>query len=687
MNFRPIMWIAAGIILLAVCAQGQNPTLVYSTNGLTLFPTNIHGPGKVTIGIDTNSAFWKANAGGTNGISKTFLTNVLVGVYVEQASAAWVDILSKTNYWNAKLDAAATNGFVFASITNGLVGASITNTLASTQWVNSVVGAIDLTSRVAVSNGFGTNTTLLFPRTSGLTNTLGFFLGGPGTIGTNGSVSALTINMTQTNVGPVVLQSNLTVMGFASMTNGSMIISTTPTNITISIGGLPALVFTTNTTSSGYTGQGGYSIAIPGSSTKLIFPTNSGGASIVNEAKGASSAGYLNLNGNIVYVSAIDAGGIFGNTSQAFIRPQVALFNIFAANTVISNFTAYGSAIFAPNATATSPSNLINVATSDARYLGVSGSSNNMAWPSLPYNGSSSTNLVTVTGATSGSVFLVTVYPYDPAAIYKAFCYAANSVTVERASPSTLGPVTNNVMVGSITPLVTSSGLVSALNGVVSNLVNNGTLTQVGVATFNSTITAANANGTAASSIANVGTLDTRHRRRVVINYGGGGALGGNSIVTSSNYFSAPSFSGGYAAYLPPGYTKFIGYTVTFQRTGSGNAILAGTFSASPTLVSAYNISQNANTTRLSGSIVATSGAVIWTNNAATFTFPALGTTNSSLTTNITVNVSLKGNVSADGLESWTNGFGFLRIAFSNYGTLPVSNLWFGGTATFEEED
>lgn len=685
MNFERILWIALLIIAAGVVAKGQNPTLVYTTNGMTLFPTNIHGPGKVTIGIDTNSAFWKANAGGTNGITKTFLTNVLVGVYVEQASAAWVDILSKTNYWNAKLDAAATNGFVFSSITNGLVGASITNSLASTQWVNSVVGAIDLTSRVAVSNGFGTNTTLLFPRTSGLTNTLGFFLGGPGTIGTNGSVSALTINMTQTNVGPVVMQSSLTqnlptgtttnTLGVGGGTNfWNLVSASVDANGHGANTGLGMLNFYKGATYIGGIGYRDNSLAgleIRSPQVTLELGNGGGGGQKWQFITGAGgSYSYLTGQGGVGVTVDGEGKGANFTVLQSVSTTRVNSVQFFSGNT------------------GTSPSNVMTFALGDARYLAVSGTSNSMVWSSLPYNGSWQTQAMALVGVTANTSNLcVSTVPLDFGAVYTATYLSPNVVTVCRTATSTLNGYTGAVSVASGTPLVASGGLLPTINATVSNLVNNGTLQQVGVATFNSTITAANANGTAASSIANVGTLDARHRRRVVINYGGGGALWGNSIVTSSNYFSAPSFSGGYAAYLPPGYTKFIGYTVTFQRTGSGNAILAGTFSASPTLVSAYNISQNANTTRLSGSIVATSGAVIWTNNAATFTFPALGTTNSSLTTNITVNVSLKGNVSADGLESWTNGFGFLRIAFSNYGTLPVSNLWFGGTATFEEED
>lgn len=73
-----------------------------------------------------------------------------------------------------------------------------------------------IAARIAVSNGFGTNTTLVFPRTTGLTNTLGFFLGGSGAIGTNGSTSVLTINMnpiingTLTNNGGGFFGGNMT---------------------------------------------------------------------------------------------------------------------------------------------------------------------------------------------------------------------------------------------------------------------------------------------------------------------------------------------------------------------------------------------------------------------------------------------------------------------------------------------
>lgn len=64
---------------------------------------------------------------------------------------------------------------------------SATNALASFE-LDSIL------ARIGTSNGFGTNTTLLYPATIGLTNTGGFFLGGNGTIGTNGSASILTIN-------------------------------------------------------------------------------------------------------------------------------------------------------------------------------------------------------------------------------------------------------------------------------------------------------------------------------------------------------------------------------------------------------------------------------------------------------------------------------------------------------------
>lgn len=158
-----------GILLLCLCfkAQGQNPTVVRASSGVT--NSNGHTTGVVTLGIDTTWSGW-AGIVATNsstGVGTNFLltttapitgggyfngSSLTLGMPVATTSSNGYLLATDWTTFNAKASTSITNSFVTASVTNGSLRSSITNSATAGTFLQA-----DLTF-AAPSGGASTNT-------------------------------------------------------------------------------------------------------------------------------------------------------------------------------------------------------------------------------------------------------------------------------------------------------------------------------------------------------------------------------------------------------------------------------------------------------------------------------------------------------------------------------------------------
>lgn len=283
-------------------------------------------------------------------------------------------------------------------------------------------GASASNSFIWITGGTGTNTTLQYPSTVGLTNTGGFFLGGTGQIGTNGSQSILTVNMVPVFNGSSFTNNNGGFFG-GNTTFGT---NNSASTLTMNMQSLfkPADTAQTNAIivggpHVGYGAGGGTWVGRDITNCVSFGPDSNGkhGISIyAGLVFGGLPAESINMDsGGITVSRPISIGG---GASSLSVFNNVATFN--------AGYSVGGSAV---------------VRTRTATLSGA-------AWPELTVIGVAATNLINISGVTTNtSHVLVSVFPVETGCIYRAGVLTNGTAIVIREAIVACPVVTNLVRV------------------------------------------------------------------------------------------------------------------------------------------------------------------------------------------------------------------------------------------------